>query len=309
MAWGDPIANLVGIPALRLRDVGFTNSPDGMSLDIRRFGDGAREQLMITDPFDSGPTGAFKTLCQNYPGESVYSGADGFRSLWGPIFYRGRADGTARLLVIGQDPAQTEAITRRILSGQAGRRVQGFVEKLGFTKSYLMINTFAYGIYNQAMALPHVNDPEIQSYRHQWIEAALAPGKIEAVVTFGTPAFDAWTAFKATPAGQATAVFHHRALHPTADKPGGPITRKNLLDNWNVALKSLHANIQTPDQNVPLVLYGADFKDAELPAIPSLDFPMGLQPWMRSTDFWASMSPTPGEERANISIQVPASNA
>ena len=32
---------------------------------------------------------------------------------------------------------------------------------------------------------------------------------------------------------------------------------------------------------------------------------MGLQAWMRNTDFWASMSPTPGTERANIPIEVP----
>jgi len=154
---------------------------------------------MITDPFDTGPTGTFRTLCQKYPDDTVFRGADGFRSLWGPIFYRGRANGTARLLVIGQDPAQTEAVTRRCLSGQAGRRVQGFVEKLGYSKSYLMINAFLYGIFNQNMALPHLNDPDIQAYRHKWLEAAFAPGKIEAVVTFGTPAFNAWTAFTATP--------------------------------------------------------------------------------------------------------------
>jgi uracil-DNA glycosylase len=260
---------------------------------------------MITDPFDTGPTGTFRTLCRNYPDDTVYKGADGFRSLWGPIFYRGRANGTARLLAIGQDPAQTEAVTRRILSGQAGRRVQGFVEKLGFSKSYLMINAFVYAIYNQSMALPHLNDPDIQAYRHQWLEAAFAPGEIEAVVTFGNPAFDAWKTFKATPAGQNVTAFHHKALHPTADKPGGPITRKDLLDNWNVALQSFHANIQHPDVTKPLVLYGNDFTAAELPEIPSRDFPMGLQPWMRSTDFWATMSPTPGTERANISIEVP----
>ena len=260
---------------------------------------------MITDPFDTGPTGKFRTLCQKYPDDTVYKGADGFRSLWGPIFYRGRANGTARLLVIGQDPAQTEAFTRRILSGQAGRRVQGFVEKLGFTKSYLMINAFVYGIYNQNMAMPHLNDVDIQAYRHKWLEAAFAPGKIEAVVTFGNAAFNAWQAFKATPVGQAVAAFHHRALHPTADKPGGPITRKDLLDNWNIALQNLSANIQTPDTVTPLVPYGNDFTAAELPPIPSRDFPMGLQPWMRSTDFWAGMSPTPGTERANISIEVP----
>lgn len=260
---------------------------------------------MITDPFDAGPTGAFKTLCQNYPDDTVFRGDDGFRSLWGPIFYRGRANGTARLLVIGQDPAQTEAVTRRCLSGQAGRRVQGFVEKLGYTRRYLMINAFLYGIYNQDMALPHLNDPEIQAYRHQWLEAAFATGRIEAVVTFGTPAFNAWTAFKATPVGQGVNPVFHKALHPTSDKPGGPITRKDLLDNWNVALQSVHAGIQHPDVTKALVPYGDDFTPAELPEIPSRDFPPGLQSWMRSTDFWASMSPTPGTERANISIEVP----
>ena len=266
---------------------------------------------MITDPFDTGPTGTFRTLCRNYPDDTVFTGADGFRSLWGPIFYRGRANATARLLVIGQDPAQTEAVTRRCLSGQAGRRVQGFVEKLGYSKSYLMINAFLYGIYNQSMALPHLNDPEIQAYRHQWLEAALAPGKIEAVVTFGTPAFNAWTAFTATPAGaSATAALHfHKALHPTSDKPGGPITRKDLLDNWNVALQFLHPKIQHPDVATPLVPYGSDFTAAELPEIPSRDFPMGLPSWMRDTDFWASLPATtpgtPGTERANISITVP----
>ena len=260
---------------------------------------------MITDPFDTGPTGTFKTLCQKYPDDTVYKGADGFRSLWGPIFYRGRANGTARLLAIGQDPAQTEAVTRRILSGNAGRRAQGFVEKLGFSKSYLMINAFVYGIYDQGLALPHLNDPDIQSYRHKWLKAAFAPGKIDAVVTFGTPAFNAWTAFKATTAGQSVTAFHHRALHPTADKSGGPITRKDLLDNWNVALQALHANIQHPDVTKPLVLYGNDFTAAELPEIPSADFPMGLQSWMRTKDNWATMSTTPGTERANISIVVP----
>jgi len=72
--------------------------------------------------FDTGPKGVFRDLCNNYPGEVAY--ADGFRTKWGPIFYRGRADGTARLLALGQDPAQHEAVMRRILVGEAGRRVR-----------------------------------------------------------------------------------------------------------------------------------------------------------------------------------------
>ena len=93
---------------------------------------------------------------------------------------------------------------------------------------------------------------------------------------------------QATPGGQAVTAFHHRALYPTADHPGGSISRKDL-DNWNVALQSLNANIQHPDVAKPLVLYGNDFMPAELPEIPSRDFPMGLPSWMRSKDLRATM--------------------
>lgn len=46
----------------------------------------------------------FKTLCREHPDETVYPRAD-FRVEWGPIFHRGQLDGSARVLVIGQDPA------------------------------------------------------------------------------------------------------------------------------------------------------------------------------------------------------------
>ena len=70
----------------------------------------------------------------------------------GPIFHRGRLDGSARVLVIGQDPAQHETIVRRILVGEAGRRLQGFLAKLGVTRSYVLINTFLYSVYGSVKA-------------------------------------------------------------------------------------------------------------------------------------------------------------
>ena len=64
----------------------------------------------------------FRTLCANYPEADVYV-PDQFRVEWGPIFHRGRLDGSARVLVIGQDPAQHETIARRVLVGEAGKRL------------------------------------------------------------------------------------------------------------------------------------------------------------------------------------------
>ena len=45
----------------------------------------------------------FDALVADYPGEETYPAAD-FRTEWGPIFHRGRLDGSARVLVLGQDP-------------------------------------------------------------------------------------------------------------------------------------------------------------------------------------------------------------
>lgn len=81
----------------------------------------------------------FADLAASYPGERVYPFAD-FLTEWGPIFHRGRLDGTARVLLLGQDPGQHENILRRILVGEAGRRVQGFLAKLGITKRYVLLN-------------------------------------------------------------------------------------------------------------------------------------------------------------------------
>ena len=49
----------------------------------------------------------------------------------GPIYYRGRLDGSARLLIVGQDPSADENLVRRAMVGTAGQRVQGLLRKLG----------------------------------------------------------------------------------------------------------------------------------------------------------------------------------
>src|SRR6266498_3975849 len=94
--------------------------------------------------WDPGPPAAFANHFGNCPSYSPWKSR--FRMAWGPIFYRGRLDGSAKVIVIGQDPAAEEDVARRILVGSAGQRVQSFLRKLGLNKSYVMVNTFLYGL-------------------------------------------------------------------------------------------------------------------------------------------------------------------
>ena len=112
----------------------------------------------------------FATLVANYPGKDVHPVKD-FRVEWGPVFHRGRLDGTARILVIGQDPAQHETVLRRILVGTAGKRVHGFLKRLGFNRSYVLINTFLYSVFGQGGGSRQIKNAAITAYRNRWIKA------------------------------------------------------------------------------------------------------------------------------------------
>src|SRR6188474_2113760 len=158
-------------------------------------------------PFDAGCCSEpFRTLCMNYPEADVYP-SNQFRVEWGPIFHRGRLDGSARVLVIGQDPAQHETVIRRTLVGEAGRRLQGLLAKLGITTSYVLVNTFLYSVYGSVKTATR-KDPRLVGYRNRWFDALLIGTKVEAVISLGTAANEAWDLWKATPAGLASNVVH-----------------------------------------------------------------------------------------------------
>jgi hypothetical protein len=265
--------------------------------------------------FDPGYADApFRSLCENFPDATVYPAAD-FRVEWGPIFHRGRLDGTARVLVIGQDPSHNENVVRRILVGEAGRRTQGFLAKLGITRSYVMINTFLYSVYGQAGGQHHQHDAAIAAYRNQWLDALVVNTAVEAVVALGTLADAAWHTWKQTPKGQANHAAYAKITHPTQPESSshGNATQlaaaiKAMLQNWNAALQqTLKPAVTHPDQATPLVPYGDTFTAAEKPDIPSFDMPAGLPDWMRTEDGWANrVGATAAAKRANITITVPA---
>ena len=263
-------------------------------------------------PFDPG-YGAkpFKSLCETYPDETVYP-ANNFRVEWGPIFHRGRLDGSARVLVIGQDPAQHETIVRRILVGEAGRRVQGFLAKLGITQSYVFINTYLYSVYGSVKAKTRKN-PALIEYRNRWLEAMLLGHQVEAVLALGQAADEAWRLWSATSAAQSVHVAYAAMTHPTQpessskrDKAKLIAATKKMLQNWNAALQALSPHVRHPDEPTPLVLYGESWADGDRVGIPEFDFPAGLPAWMHEQDGWAKRAgATDLAKRRNITLTVP----
>ena len=157
---------------------------------------------------------AVSRLCaREYP-EARCLPVDQFRLEWGPIFHRGRLDGSARVLVIGQDPAQHETVVRRILVGEAGRRVQGFLAKLGITHSYVFINTFLYSVYGSVKARTR-RGRDLIDYRNRWLNALLVGSQVEAVLALGQAADEAWQFWKTAPEAQSVNVAYAAVTHPT----------------------------------------------------------------------------------------------
>jgi hypothetical protein len=265
----------------------------------------------MSHEFCPGYPAPFAALVADYPDAAVYP-TDSFRVEWGPIFHRGRLDGTARVLVIGQDPATEEDITRRILVGTAGQRVQGLLARLGIIRSYVMINTFLYSVYGSAGA-GHLTDPDIVSYRHAWIDTLTAHNDLNAVITFGTLAASAYTAWAATPNGTAADLNHAALLHPTYPESAAASGQQSessafraLLANWNAAMPGLGSAITHPDQPAPLTRYGYTFKRTDYTPIPEADLPPGIPDWMRSTEPWALRTGrTSSDKRATITAAVP----
>jgi 5-methylthioadenosine/S-adenosylhomocysteine deaminase len=255
----------------------------------------------------------FKTLAVNYPDETVYPSSD-FRTEWGPIFHRGRLDSSAHLLIIGQDPAASETIVRRILVGAAGHRVQGFMKHLGLTRSYVLVNTFLYSIYGQGGGNRHATDPKIAAYRERWFDA-LFTSNIEAVLALGGLAETAWSLYANRVKNHATTITFVHMRHPTwpeSSSNGNPQTlaanTAELLKDWNRALDILYPAIQHRDTQVTLKRYGTKWQNGDLASIPPEDLPAGLPAWMRAPESWAKrVGSSPSEKRATLQVKVPDS--
>jgi hypothetical protein len=255
----------------------------------------------------------FASLVASYPGEDVYPPAD-FRVEWGPVFHRGLLDGTARVLVIGQDPGQHENVARRILVGEAGQRVQGFLAKLGIATSYVMVNTFVYSVYGQWGGTRHRDDPAIAAYRNAWLDALLVGTEVRAVLALGTLADHAFAMWRTTPYGSAADLVYRHVTHPTypeSASAAGQITydeaMSSMLAGWNEALAELRPAVGEAEVEPASASYGTSLDPTnDLAPIPERDLPAGLPAWMRSLDPWAERAGEDTEDkRATIVVRVP----
>ncbi len=227
-----------------------------------------------TPAFDPGPPPGWEAFFAQAPLDHYLNHPSGrFRLDFGPVYYRGRLDGTARVIVVGQDPSTNEILAHRIFVGSSGQRVQGFLARLGVVRSYTMLNTFLFSVFGQVDAeLRAISLEEpVLSYRNAFLDRLKAGNPIEAVISFGAGARHAvehWPGLGDLP-------FFH-LTHPAADDDF-------VVASWNEALGEVPDAVRPDDGGLPdATPYAAPLGDGTLTPIPRFDLPFGVPDFQRS---------------------------
>lgn len=239
--------------------------------------------------FDPGPPQPFHDLFDHAPDYGPVR--QHFWFDWGPVFYRGRLDGTAKVLCVASDPGPTERVAGRTLVGDAGQRVQGFLAKLGLTRSYVCLNAFSFALFpshGQAGKVV-VADPVMTTWRNQVFDALKTPS-LQAVVAYGTfaqQAVDLWPG--------RTGLTVANVPHPSSRAAA------TLLNEWRAKIGQLRA-VVTPDADGDATgpNYGTSFRNADYAPIPRRDLPFGVPPWLGDDTWGRTTSP-----RHNNSVSRP----
>jgi Uracil DNA glycosylase superfamily len=195
---------------------------------------------------------------------------------WGPVFYRGRLNGSAKLLAIASDPGPTERLVSRTFVGDAGQRVQGFLAKLGLTTSYVLVNAFQHAVHPSDMhkALPLLSAADHLSWRNRLYDLVSGPG-LEAVIAFGGTAQAALHLWDRAPA-----VPTFEVPHPSAHDGAA------LAAAWAAALPACRAAVTPdPDGNQDSPNYGPLITEDDYARIPPGDLPFGVPIWI-GDDRW-----------------------
>ena len=219
--------------------------------------------------FDPGPPAPVADHLANVP--SYQAHRDLFWYDWGPIFYRGRMDGSAKVLCIASDPGPTERVAGRTLVGDAGQRVQGFLTKLGLTRSYACVNAYAYALLPSRAqdAIPILSEPAQRTWRNALFDLVTGPS-LQAVVAFGQQARIAVEQWDTKPD-----VMIKQVPHPSSRDA------KRLIDEWRAAIIDLRGAVSPdPDGNAAAPNYAGNFAETDYARIPPGDLPFGVPGWL-----------------------------
>lgn len=227
--------------------------------------------MSTTFKFDKGPNAEWAKKFFQAPRDYYMTHPSGrFRIDYGPVYYRGRLSSGIKILIVGQDPSTDELLAQRNLVGSSGQKIQRLLNKIGITKSYVMFNTFLYGIHGQMDAAMNAIAIEsvILNYRNSMFEKIKATNSLQAIISFGNGAD---IAIQNWP-GRANIPWF-QLHHPSANDG-------IVLPNWNADLNNLHNTI-TPDKTslVDLTPYGATFTAGDFADIPSTDLSFGIADW------------------------------
>jgi uracil-DNA glycosylase len=224
-----------------------------------------------TPGFDPGPPPDWEAFFAAAPMATFLGRADLFRLEFGPVYFRGRLDGTARIIVVGQDPASDEILAHRIFVGLSGQRVQGFLRKLGLTRSYVMLNTFLFSIQGQFEGDVRGLSQQgpILTYRNQYLDRLLAANPVQAVVAVGGAARDAVDRWPGS----------HGLIVEPITHPASP-NQASTLQRWNQALSALRGIVEPDEDGAPdPAPYGTAWTASDHEPIPRTDLPFGVPGW------------------------------
>lgn len=209
---------------------------------------------------------------------------------WGPVFYRGRLDRSARFLGIASDPGPTERVVGRTLVGDAGQRVQGFLRKVGLTRSYVLVNAFAYAVHPSASSKARalLADPAHLAWRNHLYDALVGPD-LQVIVAFGENAQAALHQWQTAPPQVPTFEVPHPSAHDTAD----------LLAKWRAAIPGIRQVVTPdPDGDNTEASYGDQLAESDYARIPPADLPFGLPDWV-GDDGWGRAAAPPHHNCVN----------
>jgi hypothetical protein len=168
--------------------------------------------------------------------------------------------------------------------------VQGFLAKIGLSRSYLCLNAFAYALHPSSFwEGPEIlRDADQLSWRNELFDAAKGPD-LRAVIAFG---FQAQEAVKLWEGKDNLRVFE--VPHPSSREPD------KLLDAYRDAVTRLREIV--PSDGGPVAPNYADvFREGDYMRIPPRDLPFGVPSWL-GDDAWGRRA-TP---RHNNSVERPS---